>query len=98
MIATIMYTLALLHASALTLGAATDPGDWGLNIVHWVVTKGGALIVAACTMICILGVGRFIAGDARKGMTTLGTGLVGILLGVWISSGNAATFIQSFQH
>jgi len=102
MIATIVYTLgltlALLHPLALTIGAATDPGDWGLNILHWVVTKGGSLVVAACTVICIVGVAHLIGGNGRKGLTTIGTGLVGILLGAWITSGNAATFVQSFQH
>jgi len=95
---TLGLTLGLLHLLALTIGAATDPGDWGLNILHWVVTKGGALVVAACTVICIVGVAHLIGGNGRKGLTTIGTGLVGILLGAWITSGNAATFVASFQH
>jgi len=101
MIAT-LYTLGLLSMLSLIAagapGPSTDPGDWGVNFGHWVITKGGTLVVLACTVICIVGVAHLIGGNGRKGLTTIGTGLVGILLGAWITSGGAATFIQSFQH
>lgn len=92
-----MTVLALVHMVGL-LAVAGDPGTWGVNILNWVINKGGILITLGCTVLLIVGAVTFISGNARKGLERIATGLVGIMLGVWITSGSAATFIQSFQH
>lgn len=98
-----MMVLALAHIHALGLLAAAapaagDPSNWGVNILNWVVSKGGILLTLGCTVLLILGAVTFISGNVRKGLERIGTGLVGILLGVWITSGAAVTFITSFNH
>lgn len=98
-----MMVLALAHIHALglltgTLAVAGDPSNWGINILDWVVAKGGLILTLLCTALCIVGAVTFVGGSPRKGLERVGTGLAGILLGVWITSGAAATFIQSFNH
>jgi len=94
-----MMVLLLAHMHMLgILAVAGDPSTWGVNILNWVINKGGILITLGCTVLLIVGAVTFISGNARKGLERIGTGLVGILLGVWITSGAAATFIQGFQH
>jgi len=90
-----MHMLGLLTGP---LAVAGDPSAWGVNILNWVITKGGLLVTLGCTVLLIVGVVTFISGGVRKGLERIATGLVGILLGVWITSGSAAAFIQSFQH
>jgi len=92
-----MTVLALVHMVGL-LAVAGDPSNWGVNILDWVINKGGILITLGCTVLLILGAVTFISGNVRKGLERIATGLVGILLGVWITSGAAVTFIQSFNH
>jgi len=94
-----MMVLLLAHMHMLgILAVAGDPGTWGVNILNWVVQKGGLLLTLGCTVLLIVGAVTFVSGGVRKGLERIGTGLVGIMLGVWITSGAAATFIQSFQH
>ncbi len=98
-----MMVLLLAHIHALglltmTFAVAGDPSSWGVNILNWVVQKGGLLLTLGCTVLLIVGAVTFVSGGVRKGLERIATGLVGIMLGVWITSGSAATFIQSFQH
>jgi len=94
-----MHILSILAGSTPpAAGPSGDPGTWGVNLLNWVITKGGLLVTLGCTVLLIVGVVTFVSGNIRKGLERIGTGLAGILLGVWVTSGAAATFIQSFQH
>lgn len=81
-----------------TAAGGDDPSTWAINALNWCITKGGVVLGLVCTAIAIWGAFVFVGGNHRKGITRIGTGLVGALIGVWLVGGNALTFLQGFQH
>lgn len=92
----VVNTVAVIAAAAGGAGS-DDPSVWATNALNWVVTKGGAVLALACAAIAIWGAFVFIGGNHRKGFIRIGTGLVGAVVGAWIVSGHAMSFVQSFR-